>query len=348
MSRAVHLEIVFDMTATAFLRCVKRFAARRGLPLRFLSDNAKTFKSAAKTLKAICDHPDTKNYLTMNGVEWSFNLEKAPWWGGLFERMIKSTKRCLRKVVGRARFSYNEMHTAIVEIEAIVNGRPLSYVHPDDLEQPLTPSHLLVGRRLLSLPDHLTHLEPEDDEDFELTTEMLQKRAKHLNNVINHFWKRWSREYLLELRDAHRQRNSKSAKRNLSAGDIVLVHDQDQPRGFWKLARVQSLITGRDGVVRGATLKVASKSGTPTILQRPLQLLYPLEISSDPPTTATTESPKVSDEQPSSPVPEVQPTQSRPQRKAAVEARRCVRQWCAEGDIIDHGSVVNWGEDVVN
>ena len=113
--------------------CVKRFTARRGLPLRFLSDNAKTFKSATKTLKAICDHPDTKNYLTMNGVEWSFNLEKAPWWGGLFERMIKSTKRCLRKVVGRARFSYDEMHTVIVEIEAIVNGRPLSYVHPDKL-----------------------------------------------------------------------------------------------------------------------------------------------------------------------------------------------------------------------
>ena len=112
--------------------------------------------------------------------------------GGLFERVIRSTKRCLRKVVGRAKFSYDEMHTAIVEIEAIINSRPLAYLHPDDLEQPLTPSHLLVGRRLLSLPDHLTYLEPEDDEDFELATEAFQRRAKHLNSVLNHFWRRWS------------------------------------------------------------------------------------------------------------------------------------------------------------
>ena len=168
---------------------MKRFAARRGLPKRFLSDNAKTFKSAAKTMKTICDHPDTQSYLSLSDTEWSFILEKVPWWGGLFERMIKSTMRCLRKFVGRARFSYDEMHTAIVEIEAIINSRPLSYIYSDDLEQPLTPSHLLVGHRLLSLPDYLTSLEPEDDEDFELNTESLQRRAKHLNSVLNHFWK---------------------------------------------------------------------------------------------------------------------------------------------------------------
>ena len=173
-TRAVHLEIVLDMTTVAFLRCVKRFAARRGLPRRFLSDNAKTFKSAAKTLKTLCDHPDTRSYLSRSGIEWSFNLEKAPWWGGLFERMIKSVKRCLCKVVGRAKFSYDEIHTAIMDIKATVNSRPLSYVHPNDLEQPLTPSHLLVGRSLLSLPDYLDHLEPEDDADFELTAESLQ------------------------------------------------------------------------------------------------------------------------------------------------------------------------------
>ena len=125
--------------------------------------------------------------------------------------MIRSTKRCLRKVVGRAKFSYDEMHTAIFEIEAIVNSRPLAYIHPDDLEQPLTPSHLLVGRRLLSLQDHLAYLEPKDDEDFELATDAFQRRAKHLNSVLNHFWRRWSREYLLDLRHTHRQRNAEKS-----------------------------------------------------------------------------------------------------------------------------------------
>ena len=345
--RAIHLEVVLDMTTTAFLRCVKRFAARRGLPRRFLSDNAKTFKSAAKFLKAVSDHPDTKKYLSSTGIEWRFNLERAPWWGGLFERMVRSTKRCLRKIVGRARLSYDEMQTVIVEIEAIVNSRPLSYVHPDDLEEPLTPSHLIVGRRLLSLPDHLTYLEPVGDEDFELNVDTLQRRTKHLNNIINHFWRRWSREYLLELRDTHRQRSSSGIKNAIVVGDVVLIHDEDNPRGFWKLAKVQKLIIGQDGEIRGATLKVGSKDGTPTVLQRPLQLIYPLEINSGPPTAPVSG-------QEDDPVEQLHPSTSqeqadhpRPKREAALKARQLIKQWCAE-DLVDHESVVNWGEDVVN
>ena len=255
--------------------------------------------------------------------------------------MVQSTKRCLRKVVGRAKFSYDEMHTALVEIEAIVNSRPLSYIHCDDLDEPLTPSHLLVGRRLLGLPDYLTHLEAELDEDFEPSTEALQRRAKHLNNVINHFWRRWSREYLLELRDAHRQRRSKGSKSALTAGDVVLVHDQDRPRRFWKLARVQGLITGRDGVVRGASLKVASPNGPPTILQRPLQLLYPLEISSEPPRMK--EGPVT---QPvNSPVSREQGTHSRPQRKAKEDSVSNSVALMATL-LTTVYLVVNWGEDV--
>ena len=71
--------------------------------------------------------------------------------------MVKSTKRCLRKIVGQARFSFDEMHTALVEIEGIINSRPISYLSSDDVEEPLTPSHLLVGRRILNLPDHLNY-----------------------------------------------------------------------------------------------------------------------------------------------------------------------------------------------
>ena len=92
-------------------------------------------------LRTVCDHPDVRGYLSLAGIDWNFNLEKAPWWGGLFERMIRSTKRCLRKVLGRTKFSYDEMHTAIVEIDdAIVNSLPLAYIHPDDLEQFSAPS----------------------------------------------------------------------------------------------------------------------------------------------------------------------------------------------------------------
>lgn len=85
MTQAVHLETVSDMTMVSFIRALKRFSARRGFPKRILSDNAKTFKAAAKFLIAIFENPDVKTYLANCRIEWVFNLEKAPWWGGLLD-----------------------------------------------------------------------------------------------------------------------------------------------------------------------------------------------------------------------------------------------------------------------
>ena len=116
-------------------------------------------------IKAVVEHRDVQEYLSTVSVRWVFNLEKAPWWGGMFERMIKSVKRCLTKVIGQAKFSLDELQTAVVEVEAIINSRPLSYVSSDDLEEPLTPSHLLTGRRVLSLLNHLSYIS-EPDEGF--------------------------------------------------------------------------------------------------------------------------------------------------------------------------------------
>ena len=86
VTHAVHLELVIDTSAPTFIRCIKRFAARRGLPRKFISDNGKAFKTASKLLTDIFNQPECKRYLSDEGVEWTFNLEKAPWWGGIFER----------------------------------------------------------------------------------------------------------------------------------------------------------------------------------------------------------------------------------------------------------------------
>ena len=95
-TRAVHLDLVPDMTAPSFIRSFKRFTSRRGFPVRIISDNAKTFKSAAKMITAVLESAEVQQHFTNVNIKWSFNLEKAPWWGGLFERMIQSAKRCLR------------------------------------------------------------------------------------------------------------------------------------------------------------------------------------------------------------------------------------------------------------
>lgn len=279
VTRAIHLDIVPDLSTETFVRCLKRFAARRGLPRKFLSDNGSTFKAAAKFLSVVFKDETVQQHLVDRGSQWIFNIERAPWWGGVFERMVKSTKRCLRKMVGRASFSHDELLTAVVEIEAVINSRPLSYVSSSDYEEPLTPSHLVVGRRLLNLPDYLGHACDPDDEDFEVNPSQLTKRVKHLASVLNQFWKRWRSEYLNELRECHRYSAKKNTHRfNVSVGDVVIVHDDALPRGLWKLGRIREVYHGSDGLPRGALVRVASRDRQHTLLKRPLQLLYPLEI----------------------------------------------------------------------
>ena len=275
--RAVHLDIVTDLTSQAFLRSFRRFTSRRGIPMRVLSDNGKTFTAAAKSVASILRHPDVQRHFLDVRVCWQFNVEKAPWWGGVFERMIQSAKRCLRKVIGNSQLTYEELLTAVIEVEAMLNSRPLTYLAPDDLDEPLTPSHLLTGRRILSLPD----LPIGNEEDYlpQPSQDELTRRMNHLNRILEHFWTRWKREYLLELRNAHRYHGSsqRTADSPIAVGDIVIIHDENQPRGLWRMGRVDSLMRGKDGKVRAASVKTRAKDGKPIILRRPVQRLYPLE-----------------------------------------------------------------------
>ena len=107
-----------------------------------------------------------------------------------------------------------------------------------------------------------------------------------MTRVLNHFWRRWSKEYLIELRDAHR--NQKADSTLAKPGEVVVIHDEGCPRGFWKLAVIEKLIVGKDGHTRGAVLRLPSKDGQRTTLQRPLQRIYPLEVASEDLTTTTT------------------------------------------------------------
>lgn len=118
--RAVHLEVVLDMTTEGFLQSFKQFSSRRGFPRKVISDNSSTFKGAAKTVETILRHPKVQQHFTGMGLEWKFNVEKALWWGGIFERMIRSVKCCLRKTIGKSVLTLNELVTAVTEVEAIL------------------------------------------------------------------------------------------------------------------------------------------------------------------------------------------------------------------------------------
>ena len=132
VTRALHLDLVLDMSTETFIRCFRQFAARRGIPRKIVSDNSKTFKSASKEFEGNQDS-GIRSFFINRRIEWCFNLEKAPLWGGFFERLVRSVKRCLTKVIGHSRLSYDDLST-LVEIEGSLNSRPLTFMAADDLE----------------------------------------------------------------------------------------------------------------------------------------------------------------------------------------------------------------------
>lgn len=339
VTRAAHLDIVPDMTSETFLRCFRRFAARRGFPTRMVSDNAKTFKAASRTVMNLVKASTVHTYLSDIGIKWVFNVERAPWWGGIFERMIQTAKRCMRKVIGNARLTYEELLTVVVEVEMTLNSRPLSYVSSEDLDEPLTPSHLLCGHRVLSLPD------PDDageDPDYNTTHEGLTRRMRHLSKILADFWKRWRSEYLLELRDMHRHfKRAKGVDASIGVGDVVVIHDENLPRGLWRLGRVKELISGADGHVRCAAVEIASRNRGPTSVKRPLQRLYPLELQDECGNEATVgvQEKKANCETLPTAAQDASPTrdpsmdndvQPQPRRQAFRQAQETIRAWCKE------------------
>ena len=101
MIRAVHLELIPDTTTQEFIKCLKRLIARRGKPSTIYSDNAKSFQAAAKSPKQIIKSEQLHKHLTKENINCKFNLPKAPWWGGHFERLIGVIKQALYKSFGR-------------------------------------------------------------------------------------------------------------------------------------------------------------------------------------------------------------------------------------------------------
>ena len=125
--------------------------------------------------------------VSFRNVKWDFSLKEAPWYGGFWERLVGQLKRCLKKTLGRAYLNFYELQTVTNEIELVLNSRPLGALHDDDLEEPLTPNHLLYGRQL-----HFNNYNDRvEDGVFDA-----YKRIEYLETVLNHFWNRWRSEYI--------------------------------------------------------------------------------------------------------------------------------------------------------
>ena len=178
-TRAIHLELTRTMNVDAFLLAFRRFAGRRGLPVTLLSDNAKTFKSSSKEIRSICHSPEVFRYLADQRTSWKFIVARAPGWGGFWERMVRSVKHCLKKVVGRTTLKFEELLTLLIEIESVINSRPLTFIYDDQegVSYALTPAHLIYGRRLATSPS-ASHIEVVS------TNKTLTRRSKNHRHLL--------------------------------------------------------------------------------------------------------------------------------------------------------------------
>ena len=173
---------------------MKRFIARRGRPSRIFTDNRKTFVAAAKWFKKAMQDKQLHNYLADKNISWQFNLSRAPWWGGQFERVVGVFKCALYKIVGAGLLTYAEHCKIVLKVETKRNNRPLDYFE-DELQLPmLTPAMFLFQR-----PNTIPEPEPWHDKDVNQIPEI--QRARYPRFCKDALWKRCSAEYLTALRE---------------------------------------------------------------------------------------------------------------------------------------------------
>lgn len=265
VTKAVHLELVSDLTSAAFLAALKRMAARRGIPGHIYSDNGTNFVGANRIiqqeiidLKSIISTEFLSDISEMN-IAWHSN---APLWasaGGLWEAAVKSLKYHLRRVIGEQKLTFEEFSTLLTQLEACLNSRPLCAIteDPDDINY-LTPSHFLASGPVLSI------IETERDE---------RTRWYLTQKIFQDVWKRWRLEYLTQLSTRSKWQQSNS---NIKLEDIVIIHDANLPAGKWALGRVIDLHPGKEGLVRVVSVK--TKNG---VIKRPITKLSILPVNSE-------------------------------------------------------------------
>lgn len=267
-TKAVHLELVTDLSTDRFLQALRRFVSRRGLCSDIYSDNGTNFVGAWNKLKELFEKMKREDYhdtiskeCSKYGIQWHFNPPSAPHFGGLWEAAVRSAKKHLLKVIGENPTLIEDFTTLLVQVEGCLNSRPLTPLSddPTDLE-PLTPAHFLTGSSLQALPDMNAESIPMNRLN---RWQLVQRR-------LGDFWKRWRREYICQLQGRNKRWKPPL---KIDVDKLVVIHDDNQPPMRWKMGRIIEVHPGSDGIVRVVTLKTATG-----ILKRPVEKICLLPI----------------------------------------------------------------------
>ena len=247
-TRAVHLELVFNLDAASTINAIVRFCSRRPGVRTFVSDRGTNMTSADKILKKQLEafNSEVAPQLLQRGLSWRFIPAGTPHYGGSWERMVALVKKHLQLVLEKTVLHVDVLNTAIVEIEGIVNRRPLTAISSSSSDhEAITPAHILY-------PDAVSHssalmVENASEDD----AERMRCSWRRAQARVNAFWKVWKREYLMLLHD---RRKWRTTKKDIAVGDLVLLVDETCRRSEWKLGRVIS-VSGTPNHVRKAEVR---------------------------------------------------------------------------------------------
>lgn len=251
--KAVHIELATDLSSEGFLAAFDRFIGRRGVPEHVYSDNGTNFVGASKELREIYDLFETPDFRKAIGtyaiakrIEWHFNPPLSPHFGGIWEAAVKSFKHHLKRVLKDQKLTYEQINTLLIQIEAILNSRPLCSLSTDPNDPvSITPAHLLVGRPFNVLPEKSVLSVP----DNRLST------YKFLSKVRQDFWNKWHKEYLHELQTRQKWHDSNA---ELIVGSVVILMDDITYCSRWPLGVIVEVHPGSDGIARVASVKTST------------------------------------------------------------------------------------------
>ncbi|UYV72261.1 hypothetical protein LAZ67_9002385 [Cordylochernes scorpioides] len=246
VTRAIHLEVMHALSTDEFIMGLSRFIDTRGRPGTIYSDNGTNFVGASKERKLAASEIDFE-VVAASGrfgpVKWKFNPPAAPHFGGAWERLIKSVKKCLRATLNEVNPKDTTLHTALKSAENVINSRPLTYVSSDPTgEDSLTPIHFLLGDNDAG---------PSIPKFIEANNCDLREQWKRAQQLTNEFWINWTRDYIPKLMTRGKWHHQTEPIRT---EDLVFLVDELHPRNMWKRGFVSDVHFGPDGQVRVATI----------------------------------------------------------------------------------------------
>ncbi|XP_052891389.1 uncharacterized protein LOC128299453 [Anopheles moucheti] len=274
-TRAVHIELVSDLTTTAFLAALRRFVARRGKVCELHSDNATTFKGAANELRRLYEMLKTNDedrrsivdWCANNEMDWKFIPPRAPHFGGLWEAAVKSAKKHMMKIIGTTSITQENMLTLLAQVEQCLNSRPLISLsdEPSDTEA-LTPGHFLVGSNMQAVPEvDMRHIPSNRLKEYQLVQKQVQQ-----------IWSRWYPEYLQQLQA--RAKHYNNAPVELEINQLAIIKEDNLHPTVWPLGRITALHPGKDGITRVVTLRTAGGKAITRAANRLALLPRPIRL----------------------------------------------------------------------